>query len=199
VITSRDQATADAIAQGIGPTARGIALDLAHPETVATALADVGQVDCLVITAVEQAINTVQDFDIAQAVRSVTVNLVGYTEVVRALRPNFSADAAVALFGGIPKDRPYPGSTVVTTFNAGVSGLTKALAVAIAPHRVNALHPGVAGDSPKWRDAPAHPHIPRTPIGRLVTMDEVAGATESLLSNTGVNAHDLVVGGLLSS
>jgi NAD(P)-dependent dehydrogenase (short-subunit alcohol dehydrogenase family) len=102
------------------------------------------------------------------------------------------------LFGGIAKDRPYPGSTVVTTFNGGVSSLIKTLAVEIAPHRVNAVHPGVVGDSPKWRDVPAHPHIPRTPIGRLVTMAEVADATEFLLDNSGVNAHDLIVdGGLL--
>ena len=53
----------------------------------------------------------------------------------------------------------------------------------------------MVGDSPKWRDVPAHPHIPRTPIGRLVTMDEVAAATEFLLGNAGVNAHDLFVDG----
>jgi len=54
---------------------------------------------------------------------------------------------------------------------------------------------GVVGDSPKWRDVPAHPHIARTPIGRLVTMAEVADATEFLLRNTGVNAQDLVIDG----
>jgi NAD(P)-dependent dehydrogenase (short-subunit alcohol dehydrogenase family) len=195
VVTSRDVATADAVAREIGPTARGIALQLASPESIADALADVADVDNLVITAIEQAVNSVRDFDIAQAIRSVTVKLVGYTEVVRVLHPRFSPDASVVLFGGLAKDRPYPGSTMVTTFNGGVSGLIRTLAVEIAPHRVNALHPGVVGDSPKWRDVPAHPHIPRTPIGRLVTMDEVASATEFLLGNGGINAHDLVVNG----
>jgi NAD(P)-dependent dehydrogenase (short-subunit alcohol dehydrogenase family) len=84
---------------------------------------------------------------------------------------------------------------MVTTFNGGVSGLVKTLAVEIAPHRVNALHPGVVGDSPKWRDVPNHPHVTRTPIGRLVTMDEVADATEFLLRNTGINAQDLHIDG----
>ncbi len=84
---------------------------------------------------------------------------------------------------------------MVTTFNGGGSGLIKTLAVEIAPHRVNGIHPGVVGDSPKWRDVPAHPHIPRAPIGRLVTMDEVAEATEFLLGNGGINAHDLAVDG----
>jgi NAD(P)-dependent dehydrogenase (short-subunit alcohol dehydrogenase family) len=198
VITSRDAGTAQGVARELGPTARGIALELARPESIADALADVDGVDNLVVTAIEQAVNSLRDFDIEQAVRSVTVKLVGYTEVVRVLHPRFRAGASVVLFGGLAKDRPYPGSTMVTTHNAGVSGLTKTLAVEVAPHRVNSLHPGVVGDSPKWWDTPAHPHLIRTPIGRLVTMDEIADATEFLLRNAGVNAHDLVVdGGLL--
>jgi NAD(P)-dependent dehydrogenase (short-subunit alcohol dehydrogenase family) len=63
---------------------------------------------------------------------------------------------------------------------------------------VNAIHPGVVGDSPKWRDVKNHPHVARTPIGRLVTMAEIADATEFLLRNTGINAQDLFVdGGML--
>lgn len=198
VVTSRDAARAAAVASEIGGGAVGLALDLAQPETIGEAFRDIGEVANLVITAIEQAPNSVGEFDITQAVRSITVKLVGYTEVVRVLHARFTPEASVVLFGGVAKDRPYPGSTVVTTFNGGVSSLIKTLAVELAPHRVNALHPGVVGDSPKWRDVPAHPHIPRTPIGRLVTMDEVADATEFLLRNSGVNAHDLVLeGGLL--
>ena len=40
-----------------------------------------------------------------------------------------------------------------------------------------------------------HPHVSRTPIGRLVTMAEVADATEFLLRNAGINAVDLFVDG----
>lgn len=195
VITSRDGARAESIAAEIGGKTRGLAADLARPETIAAALADVDAVDHLVITAIEQGANSLRNFDITAAVRVVTVKLVGYTETVRVLRPRFRPGAAVVLFGGVAKERPYPGSTMVTTFNGGVSGLVKTLAVELAPHRVNALHAGVVGDSPKWRDVPNHPHVPRTPIGRLVTMDEVANAAEFLLRNTGVNAQDLFVDG----
>ncbi|MGO9962005.1 MAG: SDR family NAD(P)-dependent oxidoreductase [Acidimicrobiales bacterium] len=198
VITSRQASKAETVAREVGSGARGLALDLARPEAIEDALKSITSVDNLVITAIEQAVNTLRDYDIGQAVRSVTVKLVGYTEVVRVLHPKFSTGASVVLFGGLAKDRPYPGSTMVSTFNGGVSGLMRTLAVEIAPHRVNALHPGVVGDSPKWRDMPNHPHIARTPIGRLVTMSEIADATEFLLRNNGVNAHELVVdGGLL--
>lgn len=71
----------------------------------------------------------------------------------------------------------------------------KTLAVEIAPHRINAIHPGVVGDSAKWRDAPEHPHLAHTPVGRLVTTAEVVDATDFVLRNTGVNALDLFVDG----
>ena len=183
LITSRTKARADQVAGEIGGATRGLAIDLARPETIANDLADVAEVDNLVITAIEQGANSLKAFDIALAVRSVTIKLVGYAETVRVLHPRFRSGASVVLFGGLAKERPYPGSTMVTTFNGGVSGLVKTLAVEIAPHRVNGLHPGVVGDSPKWRDVPNHPHAARTPIGRLVTMDEIADATEFLLRN----------------
>ena len=89
------------------------------------------------------------------------------------------------LFGGLAKDRPYPGSTIVTAFNQGVTGLVKTLAAELAPTRVNAVHPGVVGDTPRWVGVD-HPHRSRTPIGRLVSTAEVVDATEFLLANTGV-------------
>ena len=195
VITGRDRARTEAIAAEIGGGARGLPVDLAKPETIEAALAEILEVDHLVVTAIEQGVNSLRDFDIAAAVRAVTIKLVGYTETVRVLRPRFRPGAAVVLFGGLARSRPYPGSTMVTAFNGGVTGLVKTLAVELAPHRVNALHAGVVGDSPKWRDVPNHPHIARTPIGRLVTMAEVADATEFLLRNTGINGQDLCVDG----
>ena len=195
IVTSRDKARAEAVAAEIGGPTRGLAVDLSQPETISAAFADVTEVDSLVISASEGTPNSLAAFSIADAVTAVTVKLVGYAETVRALRDRFTPTASVVLFGGLAKERPYPGSTMVSTFNGGVSGLIKTLAIEIAPYRVNALHPGVVGDSPKWRDVPEHPHIPRTPIGRLVTMDEVADATEFLLGNAGVNAHDLFVDG----
>ncbi|MEV8430962.1 SDR family oxidoreductase [Streptomyces chartreusis] len=200
IITSRDKARAETIAAGIGVGVRGLALDLAQPATISASLADVAEVDNLVITAVGQAANTLAQFDITDAVTAVTMKLVGYAETVRVLRDRLSPGASVVLFGGLAKERPYPGSTVVTTFNAGITGLVKTLAVEIAPHRVNALHPGLIGDSPKWRDVPNPPHSAQTPIGRLVTMAEIADATDFLLRNTGINAHDLHIdGGLLAT
>ena len=84
-----------------------------------------------------------------------TLKLVGYTEVVHTLRSRLTDDASIVLFGGMAKERPYPGSTTVTTVNGGVVGLTRTLVEELKPLRVNSIHPGVVGDSPYWSEKPA--------------------------------------------
>jgi NAD(P)-dependent dehydrogenase (short-subunit alcohol dehydrogenase family) len=195
IVAGRDPERAAAAAKEMGDRATGLAVDLSRPHDIAGALAEVGPIDHLVITAIHQQPNTLANFDIDDAIKAVTVKLVGYAEAVRALRDRFTPAASVVLFGGLAKERPYPGSTIVTTFNGGLSGLVKTLAAEIAPHRVNAVHPSIAGDSPKWQNVDLSAQISRTPIGRLITMDEVADAVDFLLRNSGMNAHDLFVDG----
>jgi len=198
VVTGRDQARAETAAGAIGGGTRGIGFDLAEPQTIAGRLAEVGDVDYAVLAAIERDTNSVADYDIAGALRLVTLKLVGYTEVVHALLPRLRPDAAILIFGGLARDRPYPGSTTVTTVNGAVTSLVRTLVVELAPRRVNALHPAIVGDSPQWIDMPPERREAleqRTPIGRLVTMDEVVGASRFLLENQAVNGINLAVDG----
>ena len=135
-----------------------------------------------------------KDYDIAAAMRLVTLKLVGYTEVDPHALPRLADDSAILIFGGLARDRPYPGSTTVTTVNGAVTGLVRTLVVELAPARVNALHPAIVGDSPQWRDMPAERFdalVARTPIGRLVTMAEVVDASRFLLENRAINGINL--------
>jgi NAD(P)-dependent dehydrogenase (short-subunit alcohol dehydrogenase family) len=91
--------------------------------------------------------------------------------------------------------RPYPGSTTVSTVNGGVVGMVNSLATELAPVRINAIHPGIIGDSPYWEDKDNSHIVARTPLGRLVTMGEVVGAVEFMLTNGGVNAVNLAMDG----
>ena len=198
VISGRDAAGAAACAAEIGGSTRGIGLDLAEPASIAQRLADVGGVEFLVLAAIERDSNTVKDYDIAAAVRLVTLKVVGFTEVIHALLPRMGDDAAVLIYGGLARDRPYPGSTTVTTVNGAVTGLVRTLVIELAPRRVNALHPAIVGDSPQWRDMPAdrlQALEARTPIGRLVTMAEVVDASRFLLENRAMNGINLPVDG----
>ncbi len=182
---------------GAGGEARGVAFDLSQPETIAAALADVGPVRRLALVAIDRDQNSTAQYDIARAIRLVTLKLVGYTEVVATLRDRLTGDGSVLLFGGMAKERPYPGSTTVTTVNGGVVGLTRTLVEELRPIRVNSIHPGVVGDSPYWAEKPAAiaKYSSETPIGRLATMAEIVGAGVFLLENTAVNGVDLIVDG----
>ena len=198
VISGRDAARARAVAAEIGPSVSGIGLDLAEPATLRDALAGVGEVDALVIAAIERDANSVKDYDIEGATRLAVLKLVGYTEAVHVLADRLSTNASIVLFGGLAMMRPYPGSTTVTTVNGGVSAMVRALASELAPVRVNAVHPGIVGDSPAWEDKDLSLVIARTPIGRTVTMEEIVDATLFLLDNGGVNGQNLMVeGGVL--
>jgi NAD(P)-dependent dehydrogenase (short-subunit alcohol dehydrogenase family) len=201
VLSSRDAGRAKAVAAELGGRASGIGLELARPEELAGQLAEVGRVDHLVLAAIERDENAVGDYDIPRATRLVTLKLVGYTETVHALLPRLHEDSSIVLFGGLARDMPYRSSTTVTTVNYGVTGLMHTLAVELAPIRVNAVHPGVVGDSPYWVDRPGpirERWRARTPTGRLATMEDVADAVVFLLQNRSVNAVDLRVdGGIL--
>jgi NAD(P)-dependent dehydrogenase (short-subunit alcohol dehydrogenase family) len=198
VVTGRDPDRAAAIAAEIGDGVRGLALDLARPEEIGSALADVEHVDGLVIAAIDRDENTVRDYDIESAMRLATLKLVGYTEVVHALAPRLANDASIVIFGGLAKERPYPGSTTVTTVNGAVSSMVRTLALELKPVRVNAIHPGVVGDSPAWSGKPAallDALVSRTPCGRLACMDDIAHAVLFLLDNKSVNGVNLDVDG----
>ena len=195
VISGRDAQRAQAVAAEIGPRVTGIGLDLAEPTTLREALSGIESVDRLVVAAIERDANSVKDYDVAGATRLVVLKLVGYTEAIHVLMDRFTPDASIVLFGGLAKDRPYPGSVTVTTVNGGVSSMVRALAGELAPVRVNAVHPGIVGDSPAWSDKDLGAVVSRTPIGRTVTMDEIVDATLFLLDNGGVNGVNLVVEG----
>jgi NAD(P)-dependent dehydrogenase (short-subunit alcohol dehydrogenase family) len=198
VVTGRDQARAEVAANEIGGRTRGLGFDLAKPHAISDHLADIGEVDYLVLAAIERDVNNVREYDIGTALRLITLKLVGYTEVIHALTSRLRGDSAILIFGGLARDRPYPGSTTVTTVNGGVTSLVRTLVIELAPTRVNALHPAIVGDSPQWIDMPPErlqALEQRTPIGRLVTMAEIVGASRFLLENEAINGINLVVDG----
>lgn len=198
ILTSRDEGRAQAAAEEIGGNSRGIALDLTRPKEIGDRLADLGSVARLVLVAVDRDENSVREFDIDGATNLATLKLIGYTEVIHALVDQLSDQSSIVLFGGLAKARPYPGSTTVTTVNGAVTSMIRTLAVELAPIRVNAIHPGVVGDSPYWEDKPAEVLEnlrTRTPTGRLATTADVVDAVVFLLENGSMNAFNLNIDG----
>lgn len=195
VITCRDADRAAEAAREIGGSTTGVALDLTLPQDIAAALAQVGPVRHLVVVAIDRDDNRVSDYSIERAIRLVTLKLIGYTEVVHALLDRLGPDSSIVLFGGLAKDRPYPGSTTVSTVNGGIVGMVRTMVSELAPIRINALHPGIVGDSPFWTGKSLDHVLARTPTKRLATMADIVDAVSFLLENPAVNGVDLRVDG----
>jgi NAD(P)-dependent dehydrogenase (short-subunit alcohol dehydrogenase family) len=196
-LTGRDQKRSEAVAKELGAGATGIGLDLTEPHKIKDALGKLPQVRHIAIAAIDRDANTVRNYDIDRAIKLTTMKLVGYTAVLHALVPKMTPDASVILFGGLARERPYPGSTTVTAVNGAVTSMVRTLAVELAPVRVNAIHPGIVGDSPAWKDKPdtlANVRK-RTPTGRLITMADVTGAALFLFDNQSMNGINLNVDG----
>lgn len=197
VITGRSEDRTKGVADEIGGRTCGLALDLAEPERIVAALAEVERVDHLVLAALDRDYNTVREYRPADATRLLTVKLIGYTTVLHALAPRMTDESAAVLLGGLASHRPYPGSTTVTTANGGISALVRTLAVELSPIRVNALHPSIVADTPFWSDKPAarEAAATRALTKRPVTMRDCTGAITFLLENRSINGVNLNIDG----
>ncbi len=172
VISVRDLDRTRKVADSLGDAATAVVLELSEPESIAPGPRS-RSARCMASSwgAIDRDANTIRDYDLGRAMRLVTLKLIGYTEVVHALLDRLvpSNETGIVLFGGRAKDAPYPGSTTVSTINGGIEGLLDTLALELAPIRVNALHPGIVGDSPFWASKPAgvlEHKMSRTPGGR---------------------------------
>ncbi|MBZ0289819.1 MAG: SDR family oxidoreductase [Anaerolineae bacterium] len=198
VVTSRNLDRAQAAAKEIGGDCVGVAVDLSAPHSIASAFSGVDNVRHLALVALHRDDNKVRDYNIDEAIKLVTLKLVGYTECVHVLSSKMQADASILIYGGLAKDQPYPGSTTITTVNGGVSTLINSLAIELSPIRVNAIHPAQVGDTPAWASKPKEVLDnlrSRTALGRLVTIEDVTGAAVFLLENRGVTGVNLRVDG----
>lgn len=197
LITGRDGSHAQSVAREIGGATTAVSVDLTEPSQISRAFAQLDVVDHVVLAAIERDSNSVREYDIERALRLATMKLVGYTEVLHCLHSRMHEDTSVLLFGGQAKERPYPGSTTVTSVNGAVTTMVRTFAIELAPIRVNALHPGIVGDSPTWVNAAETLTAvkARTPTGRLVTMEDITDAALFLLENRAVNGVNLAVDG----
>ena len=185
VLTGREQASVDAAVTESAVTRAGSPSTWPSRRRSRRRWPDSDPCGTLVLSAVDRDQNTVADYDIAKAIRLVTLKLVGYTEVVHTLLDACPTTRLSSLFGGMAKERPYPG------VDDGHHGQRRRRRTdpdarrGARPRRMNSIHPGVVGDSPYWAGNPAAiaGTRSRTPTGRLATMADIVGATAFLLEN----------------
>jgi NAD(P)-dependent dehydrogenase (short-subunit alcohol dehydrogenase family) len=146
VVVSRNEKRVRDAAELLGAT--GIASDLNNPP--ADLFERIGAFDHLVYTAGDQlSLMPVADFEIDRAREFFGLRYLGALAAVRAAVPVLRPGGSITLTTGTAGDRPSPGWAVASSVCGAVDSLTRALAVELAPMRVNAVKPGITR-SPLW-------------------------------------------------
>lgn len=201
-VAGRGAERAAKVAASIGSGTTGVHVDLEDSASILPALREGPPIDHLVITSIMRLATTVKDFNVREAERLARIKLIGYIEAVSAALPRLRPTSSIVLFAGVSKSNPYPGSTMISTVNAGVVGMTKTMAVELAPIRVNCISPGLVLDSPTWKAILAKGPVPlvdamaaKTPTKRLAMTEDVIQGVFALLDNKAINGIDLELDG----
>lgn len=124
----------------------------------------------------------------------------GYTNVVRAGVPHLSDDGSVVLVSGVPARKCNPGMSSISCVGNAVEGLCRALALELAPKRVNVVAPGIIdtamfdwmGDNKASGFEQMSQNIPLKRVGQP---DEVANAIIFLMTTPYVTGTTIDVDG----
>jgi NAD(P)-dependent dehydrogenase (short-subunit alcohol dehydrogenase family) len=176
------------------------AVDIAQEDHVAGLFQRVGRLDHIVSTAadIEGAYELLPSLELRAAQRVVDSKFLGPLLLAKYGAPMLSATGSITFTSGIAAYRPSARGSVVAAVNAALEGLVRALAIELAPIRVNAVSPGwvdtsiwtlVAGDK---KDDTLSAMAKRLPVGRVGQPDDIADAIGFLMGNaftTGTVLH----------
>ncbi|MEV0407900.1 SDR family oxidoreductase [Actinoallomurus sp. NPDC050550] len=149
-VASSRQSSVDRALTRLPGGSDGRVVDLADTRAVAALFDELGEFDHLVYTAGEpMTLMPLDTLDLDAARHFFTLRYFGALTAVRAAVPHLRKDGSITLTTGVAKDRPGPGWAVAASICGAMEALTKALAVELAPIRVNVVSPGVVR-SPLW-------------------------------------------------
>jgi NAD(P)-dependent dehydrogenase (short-subunit alcohol dehydrogenase family) len=175
--------------------------DVTSGEAIAAALADIPQVDHLVLLAGTYVSGMAMEAEVDYLKRAFNERIWASLHAIRALGPRLAADASITLISGALADRPNPwGTAVLGAASAAMEALARGLALELAPRRVNTLSPGPV-DTPLMRKV-LGPNLDvlqqlqaRLPVGRLGAAEEAGDAVVFLMANRFMNGATLHVDG----
>jgi NAD(P)-dependent dehydrogenase (short-subunit alcohol dehydrogenase family) len=201
-VVSRRPASVDRAVADLPPGTSGRAADLTDPDQVRDLLSDLGSIDHLVFTAGEPlALMSMDTLDLEKAREFFALRYFGALSAVRAAIPHLRPGGSITLTTGIAAHRPGPGWAVAASICGAVESLTRALAVELAPIRVNAVSPGVVR-SPLWasmtqasRDQLYRDTAASIPAGRVGEVADIAQAYLFCLTESFATGSILTVDG----
>src|SRR5580658_4211631 len=182
--------------------AEGHVVDLSDEAQVRKLFEHIGAFDHLVYTAGETLqLETLDAVRLDRARGFVNIRFWGAFMAVKYGSPHIGVGGSITLTNGVAGLRPRKGRTVVASVCGAMEALTRALAVELAPIRVNAVCPGVArtelwsGMSQSDRAAMYRDIGQKLPVGRVGEADDLAQAYLYLMREGYSTGQVIVVDG----
>jgi NAD(P)-dependent dehydrogenase (short-subunit alcohol dehydrogenase family) len=179
---------------------RTVVADITHETEVGQVFEGLSRVDHVVVAAGTIQNGRIVDNDLATLRRIIDERIWGVTYVVRHAAPKMTQGSITFTSGGL-SSRPRVGSAMLTTALAGVEAMTPALALELAPIRVNTVTPGLI-DTPLLhhtygaeREAIMANRAAVLPGKRVGTAEEVAQAMLMLMTNAYMTGEVLHIDG----
>jgi NAD(P)-dependent dehydrogenase (short-subunit alcohol dehydrogenase family) len=179
---------------------RTVVADITHEADVGQVFEGLSRVDHVVVAAGTIQNGRIVDNDLATLRRIIDERIWGVTYVVRHAAPKMTQGSITFTSGGL-SSRPRVGSAMLTTALAGVEAMTPALALELAPLRVNTVTPGLI-DTPLLhhtygaeREAIMANRAAVLPGKRVGTAEEVAQAMLMLMTNAYMTGEVLHIDG----
>lgn len=190
VIGGRDP---DRLAQAVatlGDRAESRRVDNTDKTSIAAFFDGIGGFDHLFTPGSSQLSGRIDEIDDDTAESPFRSKFWGQYYAVKHALPHLAKTGSIVLMSGAYSQRPLSGAAAYVACNSAIEGLARALAVELAPIRVNAISPGLI-DTELWqkrsKEAREQAHARYASLStlqRVGTVDEAADAVLFLMRNT---------------
>jgi NAD(P)-dependent dehydrogenase (short-subunit alcohol dehydrogenase family) len=201
IVSSKAERVQEAI-QSIGGNVRGEAVDVFDEKSVESFFTNIGAFDHLVFTAGDSLhLHELADTDLMQARHAFELRYWAALAAVKYGNPHIRKGGSIVLTTGVAGRRPHKGWALAASVCGTIEALTRALAVELAPIRVNAVSPGVVRTN-LWQNMSAGEREQlfesvgkRLPVGRVGEAHDIAQAYLFLMQEGFSTGQTVVVDG----
>ncbi|TAL56245.1 SDR family oxidoreductase [Pandoraea sp.] len=201
VVSSRSVRVAEAVAK-LGDRAKGYTVDLSSESAVRALFGQIGVFDHLVYSAGDSLrTGALTSMELTTVRQIFEVRFFGAIAAVKHAVPFLRSGGSVVLTSGIASLRPQYGWAALASVCSAMEGLTRALAVELAPIRVNLVSPGLVR-TPLWDDLPECEREAlyaasgsAIPVGRVGEAEDLAQTYVYLMTNRYATGQTVVVDG----
>ena len=202
VIASSNAERVRKAAESIGPEVQGHAVDGSDERAIATFFTKLGTFDHLVLTAGDSLqLQELASTDLQQARRAFELRYWAALAAVKYGSPQLRKGGSIVLTTGIAGQRPRKGWVLAASVCGTIEALTRALAIELAPIRVNAVSPGLVRTN-LWQNMSAKEREERyesvgksLPVGRVGEASDIAQAYLFLMQEGFATGQTVVVDG----